>query len=207
MQCHYVSEKLLNTIHFLFSSIYSLTIPYVLELQLVKERKHFVILLTNFFQEFRTQYATVLRHSQTTKPHRMRMAKQNHCFSIVYTITALKKWYTNPIKRFILLPQLLVFSKLISDDDWNLDKMYLSACTLGASFHSQAYVWRIIFMISSYVIFTGYWWYSICCRRLPFPFLTLSFHSWSCHSWLYPRSIRLLHGDYRDSSSHCRRVC
>ena len=91
MQCHYVSEKLLNTIHLLFSSIYSLTIPYVLELQLVKERKHFVILLTNFFQEFWTQYATVLRHSQTTKPHRMRMAKQNHCFSIVYTITALKK--------------------------------------------------------------------------------------------------------------------
>ena len=39
-----------------FSSIYPLSIPLVLELQLVKERKHFVILLANFCQEFWTQY-------------------------------------------------------------------------------------------------------------------------------------------------------
>ena len=156
--------------------------------------------MTNLMQQF-------YRHSQTTKPHGMRMAKQNHCFSIVYTNTALKKIdiTTHSSVSFCYLSYW--FSANQSVDGWNLDKMYLSACTLGASFHSQAYVCGILFMISFYVIFTGYWWYSICCRRLPFPFLTLSFHSWSCNSWLYPRSIRLLHGDYRDSSSHCRRVC
>ena len=156
--------------------------------------------MTNLMQQF-------YRHSQTTKPHGKRMAKQNHCFSIVYTNTALKKMIYQPIQAFHFATSVTGFQQSISDDGWNLDKMYLSACTLGASFHSQAYFWRIIFMISFYVTFTGYWWYSICCRRLSFPFLTLSFHSWSCHSWLYPRSIRLLHGDYRDSSSHCRRVC